>query len=109
MCNSFDKHTAGNISANLADSMLVFIFLSLFSKLACAPFHLWALDVYEESPTNSSFFFATTTKLSVIILGLKIAFHVFFKLCVIWSASFIIVGSLSSICGAAGGGPTKKT
>jgi NADH:ubiquinone oxidoreductase subunit 2 (subunit N) len=53
--NSLGKQKAENLSLDLIDSMLVFIFLNLFSKLARAPFHLWALDVYEESPTSSSF------------------------------------------------------
>jgi NADH-quinone oxidoreductase subunit N len=37
---------------------LTLILFSLFIKLALAPFHLWSLDVYEGSPTSSTFFFA---------------------------------------------------
>jgi len=35
---------------------LTLILFSLFIKLALAPFHLWSLDVYEGSPTSSTFF-----------------------------------------------------
>jgi NADH:ubiquinone oxidoreductase subunit 2 (subunit N) len=53
--NSLGKQKAENLSLDLIDSTLVFIFPNLFSKLVCAPFHLWSLDVYEESPTSSGF------------------------------------------------------
>lgn len=36
---------------------LVFILISLLFKLAIAPFHTWAPDVYEGSPSSSTFFF----------------------------------------------------
>lgn len=35
---------------------LFFVFVSLFFKLALAPFHLWSPDVYENSPSSSAFF-----------------------------------------------------
>ena len=47
---------------NVVDSFpevgLIFILFSIFIKLSVAPFHLWSLDVYEGSPTNSTIFFA---------------------------------------------------
>jgi NADH-quinone oxidoreductase subunit N len=66
-----------SVNLNLIDVALSFIFLSLFIKLACAPFHLWSLDIYGESPTSSSFYFASTTKLSIVIVLIKLAFSVF--------------------------------
>lgn len=47
---------------------LALIIFSMCIKLAAAPFHLWSLDVYEGSPTSSSFFFAAITKLSIFVL-----------------------------------------
>jgi len=38
---------------------IAFIIFSLFIKLALAPFHVWSLDVYEGSPTISTFFFCS--------------------------------------------------
>ena len=32
------------------------VILALFFKLALAPFHLWSPDVYEGSPSSSTFF-----------------------------------------------------
>jgi len=41
---------------NFVGMGLLLIFFSLFFKLSLAPFHLWSPDVYENSPTSSSFF-----------------------------------------------------
>jgi NADH-quinone oxidoreductase subunit N len=53
---------------------LALILFSLFIKLACAPFHAWSLDVYEGSPTSSSFFFAAITKLSIFVLLIRLCY-----------------------------------
>lgn len=42
---------------NLIKFALVFIFISLLFKITAAPFHIWAPDVYEGSPSSSTFFF----------------------------------------------------
>jgi NADH-quinone oxidoreductase subunit N len=97
-----------SVNFDLIDVALSFIFLSLFVKLSCAPFHLWSLDVYEESPTSSGFYFATITKLSIVIVLIKLAFHVFFKLCFVWVTLFIVVGIMSALIGALGGVRQKK-
>ena len=47
--NSFD--------VNLIKFALIFILIALFFKLTVAPFHIWAPDVYEGSPSSSTFFF----------------------------------------------------
>lgn len=49
------------------------ILFSLFVKLAVAPFHLWSLDVYEGSPTSSTFFFAVISKLSIFVFLVRIS------------------------------------
>jgi NADH-quinone oxidoreductase subunit N len=97
-----------SINIDLIDVSLFFIFFSLFIKLACAPFHLWSLDVYEESPTSSSFYFAAITKLSIVIVLVKLSFYIFFKLCFVWSTFFTIIGMLSALTGALGGLRQKK-
>jgi proton-translocating NADH-quinone oxidoreductase chain N len=97
-----------SINISFLDISIAFILVSLFTKLACAPFHLWALNVYEESPTSSSFYFATVTKLSTIILIIRLAFHTFFTICFVWVALFIVVGIISALMGALGGIRQKK-
>lgn len=55
-------------NSSIAEFGLTLILFSLFIKLALAPFHLWSLDVFEGSPTSSTFFFAAITKLSILVL-----------------------------------------
>jgi len=52
------------LDGSLVQFALVFIFVSLLFKLAIAPFHLWSLDVYEESPSSSTFFFRSSAQTS---------------------------------------------
>lgn len=75
----------------------------LFIKLALAPFHFWALDVYEGSPTSSAFFFAVVTKLSVLVLMTWVCYQNFFSLKICWQLSSLIVGIFSIFVGSFGG------
>ena len=45
----------------------ILILAGIFFKLAIAPFHLWAPDIYEESPTYTAFIIATLPKISVFV------------------------------------------
>lgn len=51
---------------------LVLVLISLFFKLAVAPLHVWSPDVYENSPTSSTIFFAVISKLSILVLLIRI-------------------------------------
>lgn len=85
-----------------------FIMFSLFIKLAVAPFHLWSLDVYEGSPTSSSFFFAVIGKLSIFVLLIRICYINFHYA---WDgASFysIYAGITSVFVGSFGGLKQKR-
>lgn len=60
---------------------LIFIMLSIFFKLAVVPFHLWVPDIYENSPTISTAFFAIIPKLSILIFFIRLfycSFNSFF-------------------------------
>lgn len=87
---------------------LAFIYFSLLIKIACAPFHLWSLDVYEGSPTSSSFFFAAITKLSIFVLLIRLAHTCFIISSSNWHLYFIIIGVLSIFVGSFGGLKQRK-
>jgi NADH-quinone oxidoreductase subunit N len=82
---------------------LALILFSLFIKLAAAPFHLWSLDVYEGSPTSSSFFFAAITKLSIFVLLIRICYINFHSAYENWQFYFFWVGVFSVFVGSFGG------
>lgn len=82
---------------------LALIIFSMCIKLAAAPFHLWSLDVYEGSPTSSSFFFAAITKLSIFVLLIRICFFNFHNAFVHWQFYFFWIGVISVFVGSFGG------
>lgn len=81
------------------------ICLSLFIKLAAAPFHLWSIDVYESSPTVTTYFFAVIPKLAIFVLLIRLFYFNnsneelsnFSKYSLIFSLLSITVGALGGI------------
>ena len=87
---------------------LLFIFVSLFFKLALAPFHLWSPDVYENSPSSSAFFFAVVPKISIFVVILRFSYYALFE-SISWSQEVIAVISIASIVvGSLGGLEQRK-
>jgi len=81
----------------------ILILSSLFFKVSAAPFHMWAPDVYQGSPTTITTFFATLAKFTAVFALLKLYFGLigFFK----WPGIeniFIFTGVLSLIVGSLG-------
>ena len=74
---TFVKHLF--LDGSLIQFALVFIFVSLLFKLGVAPFHLWSIDVYEGSPSSSTFFFAVVPKLAIFVLFVRIFYSSFFE------------------------------
>jgi len=56
---------------------IFFILIGLFFKLSAAPFHMWAIDVYEGSPTLVTAFFSIIPKIGILTLLLKFFFFLF--------------------------------
>ena len=87
---------------------LTFILFSIFIKLSAAPFHLWSLDVYEGSPTNSTIFFAVISKLSLFVLLTRLCYCGFIEFKECWQFHTLIVGVLSIFVGSFGGLKQRK-
>jgi NADH-quinone oxidoreductase subunit N len=108
--------TTGNIAyhvyaliSNFVFIGLLLVFVSLFFKLALAPFHLWSPDVYENSPSSSAFFFAVVPKISIFVLLLRISYQAFENSSMDWFQEIIaILSVLSAAIGALGGLRQKK-
>lgn len=87
---------------------IFFILISLFIKISVAPFHLWSPDIYENSPTSSSFFFIVLPKLSVFLAIVKLCYYCSFG-SLIWLKELLLILILGSISlGAFGGFEQKK-
>lgn len=79
---------------------LIFILVSLFFKLALAPFHIWSPDIYEGSPTSSAIFFAIIPKLAIFVLLLRINYYSFFGFIDNWRYYVVIIAIFSIIVGS---------
>jgi len=87
---------------------LMFIIVSLFFKLAIAPFHVWSPDVYEGSPTSSTFFFSVVPKLGIFVLLFRIFYYSFYNLIDYWRYVIVIFVLLTIIIGSFGGLEQRK-
>lgn len=87
---------------------MVFIILSIFIKLALAPFHVWSLEVYEGAPTISTFFFSTLTKLSFFVFLSRFCFTFYIYYAEFWIFYNAVIGFLSILLGSFGGIKQKK-
>ena len=50
---------------------IFFVTFTLLFKIACAPFHFWAPDVYEGAPLSSTIIFSIIPKLSIFLFFIK--------------------------------------
>lgn len=79
---------------------VVFVAVSLLFKLAAVPFHMWAPDVYEGSPTSVTAFFAITPKIAVAAVFLRLFFFSFYDFMDQWQ-QIILFSSIFSMIFAA--------
>ncbi len=98
----------GIFNISLVKFALLFILISLFFKLAIAPFHTWAPDVYEGSPSASTFFMSVVPKLAIFVLLLRIFYCSFYGFFDSWRYIIIISVVGSIIIGSFGGLEQRK-
>jgi NADH-quinone oxidoreductase subunit N len=82
---------------------IILILAGLFFKLTVAPFHFWAPDVYEGSPTSITLFMSIVPKLAFLILLIKFLFFIFnslfidiFLILIFLSIFSVFIGSILS-------------
>lgn len=77
----------------------LFMMVGLAFKLALAPFHLWAPDAYEASPTALTAFMATAVKVMVLVVVLRLMVGGMEHLASTWGPLFMFGAVLSTIFG----------
>jgi NADH-quinone oxidoreductase subunit N len=87
---------------------IIFIAVGLLFKIAAAPFHMWAPDVYEGAPTIVTAFFAIVPKISVLGLFIELFLETFYGLINEWQQIIIFSAMSSMIIGAIGAIDQKK-
>jgi NADH-quinone oxidoreductase subunit N len=78
----------------------VFILIGLAFKISSAPFHMWAPDVYEGSPTSVTAFFSLAPKVAGLGALIKILFIAFGNIINEWKLILTIISILSMFIGA---------
>jgi NADH-quinone oxidoreductase subunit N len=89
-------------------SGMLIILLALFFKLALAPFHLWSPDVYEGSPSSSTFFFMIISKFSLFVFLLRLCYSSFYSLISYWQFYSLLIATISIFVGAVAGLKQRK-
>ena len=78
---------------------LFMLIIGLAFKIAVAPFHFWAPDVYEGTPTLLTAFMATVVKTASIIAMYRFFSQTFFGIHGVWETTIWILAALTILLG----------
>lgn len=87
---------------------ILLIIVSLLFKLSAAPFHIWAPDIYEGSPTSVTALFSIFPKIIILFLLIKLLFFVLYDFMFIWRDIIAFSIICSSIIGTLSAFSQKK-
>ena len=79
---------------------IVFILVGLAFKVSAVPFHMWAPDVYEGSPTSVTAFFAIVPKVAALTVFIRFLYVPFINLIDQWQMIIVFISLASMILGA---------
>lgn len=96
----FNNLNVNDINSAYIYISLLFILVTIFFKIAAAPFHIWSPDVYEGAPLSSSIFFILVPKTIFLLLILRLFYMTFFDYFFIIKNVFIFCGILSILVGS---------
>lgn len=85
--------------AGLLSFALVFILAGIGFKLAVVPFHMWAPDVYDGSPTAVTLFLSAAPKIAAMGMLLRFITIGFVDLAASWQQIILLMSLLSAIVG----------
>ncbi|NVN94665.1 MAG: NADH-quinone oxidoreductase subunit N [Bacteroidetes bacterium] len=99
---SFDFHgitsyltSTGNQTSSMFSIGLLLLTVGLLFKIAAVPFHFWAPDVYEGSPTVITTFMGSTVKIAGVAALYRLYAYHFAAIKPIWATTIMIVSALS--------------
>ena len=79
---------------------IVFILVGLAFKISAVPFHMWAPDVYQGSPTSVTIFFAILPKIAALTVFIRFLYVPFISMIDQWQMIIIFLSIASMIFGA---------
>ncbi len=100
---NYNDINLNDISSNLGLNFgLVFLISGIAFKISAAPFHMWAPDVYEGSPSPITLLIASAPKITAITVLMILTFKVFKKINYHWDDLLIVLCITSMIVGSIG-------
>jgi NADH-quinone oxidoreductase subunit N len=79
---------------------IVFILVGLAFKISAVPFHMWAPDVYEGSPTSVTLFFTMVPKIAALTVFVRFLYVPFLNLIDQWQMIIVFLSIASMLFGA---------
>ncbi len=79
---------------------IVFILVGLAFKISAVPFHMWAPDVYEGSPTTVTLFFSIVPKIAALTVLIRFLYVPFLNLIEQWQMIIVFLSIASMVFGA---------
>ena len=79
---------------------IVFIIVGLAFKVSAVPFHMWAPDVYEGSPTSVTLFFSIVPKIAGLTVFIRFLYVPFINVIIQWQFIIIFISIASMILGS---------
>ena len=78
----------------------IFILVGLAFKISAVPFHMWAPDVYEGSPTSVTLFFAIVPKIAALTVFIRFLYLPFLNVIDQWQIIIVFLSIASMVFGA---------
>tara|TARA_Y100000590_G_scaffold333266_1_gene379070 strand:- start:4354 stop:5769 length:1416 start_codon:yes stop_codon:yes gene_type:complete len=79
---------------------IVFVLVGLSFKISAVPFHMWAPDVYQGSPTSVTIFFAILPKIAALTVFIRFLYVPFANMIDQWQIIIVFISIASMILGA---------
>ena len=98
---NFDQILINSTEFNYGTTFgIVFILVGLAFKISAVPFHMWAPDVYQGSPTSVTLFFAILPKIAALSVFIKFLYTPFVNMNDQWQTIIVFISIASMIFGA---------
>ncbi len=78
----------------------IFIMVTILFKMGAVPFHSWVVDVYQGAPFPVTMFMASTFKIALFAIALRLSLIDFASLNIVWSEILQVITVLTLIGGS---------
>jgi NADH-quinone oxidoreductase subunit N len=91
--------SSGAVNRTVLVFGIIFVVAGLAFKLVAAPFHMWAPDVYQGSPTSVTLLIAGAPKLAAFAICIRLLVEGVWALAIDWQQMLTVLAVLSMVVG----------